>query len=237
VLLDPQHMLRLVAQQRPGVGLVSASAVGVQPANLWGELELSFMNGQFGRLHLAGDFLGCGGVLGKSILLRRSDIVRGGGLYRTGIDCCEDAALTQNFAASGLRTVLGDRPVLQPVGRQRFMDVWRRHQRWLSCRRKYIPATFVCEALFSTPVTCLAGATVFDQLDLPPVLGAAATAVIWGIMDSLFVLSGRSGYTARTPLAWLIREGIFLPMWVSAMFARTVQWHGRRVPVVSNERA
>ena len=237
VLLDPQHVVRLLAQRQAGVGLVSAPAVGVQPANLWGDLELSFMNGQFGRLHLAGDFLGLGGVLGKSILLHRSAIPAAGGLYRTGLDCCEDAALTQNFAASGMRTVLSEQPVFQPVGRQRFTDVWRRHQRWLSCRRKYIPGTFVCEALFSTPAACLSAATMFSLLGLDPAVGASITAVVWGVMDSVFVLTGRCGYSVRTPLAWLLRESIFLPMWVSALFARTVRWHGRRVPVVSSQKA
>jgi hypothetical protein len=56
-------------------------------------------------------------------------------------------------------------------------------------------------------------------------------------MDSVFVLTGRGGYSARTPLAWLLRESIFIPMWVSALFARTVRWHGRRVPVVSSQKA
>lgn len=233
VLLDPQHLRRLVAQLGDDVGLVSAAAVGTRPENLWGELEVAFMNGQFARLHLAGDFLGYSGALGKSILVRRADLARAGGLGRTGGDCCEDAALRGNFATCGLRTTLGDRPVEQPIGEQRFVEVWRRHRRWLSCRRRYVPVLFVCEGLFSTPLACLAGAVVFNGLALGPATGAAATAVIWCAIDSLFVFLKRWHLDARTQLAWLIRESIFLPLWISALFARTVDWHGRRVPVVS----
>jgi ceramide glucosyltransferase len=231
VLVDHRHLARLVAQYGRNVGLVSAAAVGVAPENLWGELELAFMNGQFARLHLSGDFLGCGGVLGKSILVRRADLVRAGGLLPLGRDCCEDAALTQTFAACGMRTVLGDLPVRQPVGSPSFIEVWRRHHRWLSCRRKYIPRTFACEALFSAPVACLAGAVACGGLALPPAAGVAATAAIWCAIDCLFILVNRWHFSPLTPIAWLVREAIFLPLWTSALFARTVNWYGRRVPV------
>src|SRR5437899_1082328 len=58
VRLDRRHLARLLAQRSRDVGLVSAAAIGTAPENLWGELELVFMNNQFARLHLAGDFLG-----------------------------------------------------------------------------------------------------------------------------------------------------------------------------------
>src|SRR5439155_27302446 len=80
VRLDRRHLARLLAQRSRDVGLVSAAAIGTAPENLWGELELAFMNNQFARLHLAGDFLGMGGVLGKSILVRRADLARAGGV-------------------------------------------------------------------------------------------------------------------------------------------------------------
>jgi ceramide glucosyltransferase len=229
VLVYPDHLLRMLAQRRPGIGLVSAAAIGVEPANLWAELELSFMNVQFGRLHLAGDFLGVGGVLGKSILLYRDDIRRAGGLFAIGNDCCEDAALTRNFAVNHMRTALGDRPVLQPMGRQRFVDVWRRHRRWLMCRRKYIPFTFLCEALLCGPAACAGGAVACSQIGINPTYGAIVTAVLWALMDALFVVTGGGRYGARVALAWFIREIIFLPVWMSALFARTVRWHGRRL--------
>ncbi len=186
VRLDRQHLARLAAQAGHDIGLVSAAAIGTAPENLWGELELAFMNNQFARLHLAGDFLGMGGVLGKSILVRRADLARVGGVFR----------------------------------------------RWLSCRRKYIPATFACEALFCAPVACLAGAVAFGAMAFPPAAGAAVTAATWCAIDCLFILANRWHFGPLTPLAWLVRELIFLPLWTAALFARTVRWHGRLVPVV-----
>jgi ceramide glucosyltransferase len=235
VLVDPGHLSRLVAQQAERVGMVSSAAVGIRPENFWAELELAFMNGQFARLHLASDFLGISGALGKSMLMRPADIARAGGLPRTGGDCCEDAALTENLRRTGLRTVLGDLPVRQPIGRQGFGDVWRRHRRWLSCRRKYIPAVFAAEALFSAPVACVAAAVACQGFGFDPFAGAVVTAAIWCAVDSLLVLLGRWHWSFATPLAWLVREVLFLPLWASALFARTVLWYGRSVPVVGNK--
>ncbi len=221
----------LVGHLRGDIGLVSAAAFGIQPQNFWGHLECAFMNGQFARLHLAGDFVGYSGALGKTIMVRRGDLERAGGLLPTGVDCCEDAALTQNVKTSGARVVLSDQPVLQPILEQRFIDVWRRHRRWLSCRRKYLPVVFACEALFSMPVAALSGAIVANGLNLAPELGAVATAIVLCLIDSTFVLASGWHFGLQTPLAYVIRELVFLPLWVSALFARTVTWYGRRVPV------
>ena len=231
VLVAPDHLAHLVGHLRGDIGLVSAAAFGIQPQNFWGHLECAFMNGQFARLHLAGDFVGYSGALGKTIMVRRGDLERAGGLLPTGVDCCEDAALTQNVKTSGARVVLSDQPVLQPILEQRFIDVWRRHRRWLSCRRKYLPVVFACEALFSMPVAALSGAIVANGLNLAPELGAVATAIVLCLIDSTFVLASGWHFGLQTPLAYVIRELVFLPLWVSALFARTVTWYGRRVPV------
>lgn len=226
VLVDRHHLERMLAQWGGDIGLVSAAAIGTAPGNLWGEVDVLLMNSQFARLHLAGDFLGQGGAMGKSILLRRADLERAGGLSLTGRDCCEDATLTRNLTAGGKRAVLADRPVRQPIGKREFIEVWRRHRRWLSCRRKYVTASFVCEAVFSAPVACVAGAVAFG-----PVAGALGSAALWCGVDCLFAAAKRWHVGPLTPFAWLMREAIFLPLWTSALFARTVSWHGRRVPV------
>jgi ceramide glucosyltransferase len=231
--VDAGHLDRLLAQLVDGVGLVSAAAVGTAPTNFWGELELAFMNGQFARLHLAGDFLGFSGALGKAMLVRRRDLPRIGGLLRIGLDCCEDAALTRNVKNSGLCVALSDTPVLQPIHDQRFHDVWRRHRRWLSCRRKYLPLVFVGEVIASAASASLAGGVVTAGLGLGVATGVFATLGVWAATDSSLSLLKRWHWRPLSLLAWLVRETIFLPMWISALFARTVSWHGRLVPVVT----
>jgi ceramide glucosyltransferase len=232
--VDAAHLDRLLAHLAEGVGLVSAAAVGTEPTNFWGELELAFMNGQFARLHLAGDFLGFSGALGKAMMIRRQDLPRICGLLSIGLDCCEDAALSRNVKKSGLRVALSDKPVLQPVRDQRFQDVFRRHRRWLSCRRKYLPVVFVAEAISSAAVASLAGGVVTAGIGFGATIGVLATLGLWAAADSGFALLKRWPWRPHSILVWLVREIIFLPMWVAALLARTVTWHGRRVPVVTS---
>ncbi len=234
VLVDHDHVSHLRQQLHDNVGLVSAAAIGIRPTNIWGYLELAFMNGQFARLHLAGDFLGFSGALGKTILVERSALQGAGGLLPTGTDCCEDAALTRNFKAAGMRVVLSRVAVRQPILDQRFGDVWRRHVRWLGCRRKYLTTVFICEGLFSTPVAVAAAAVASSQLSWGPVSGAAGCLLVWCAADALFTLLSGWHFGLRTPAAWLVREAIFLPMWMQALVTRTVTWHGRRVPLTIN---
>lgn len=240
VVVDRDHVFHLRQQLHDNVGLVSAAAIGIRPTNFGGYLELAFMNGQFARLHLAGDFLGFSGALGKTILVERSALQQAGGLLRTGTDCCEDAALTRNIKTAGLRVALSRVAVQQPILDQRFSDVWRRHVRWLGCRRKYLPTVFICEGLFSTPVAVAAAAVASSQLSwggiAGPVAGASSCLLMWCAADALFTLLSGWHFGLRTPVAWLVREAIFLPMWMQALATRAVTWHGRRVPLTLNER-
>jgi ceramide glucosyltransferase len=236
VLVDSDHVLHLRQQMHDAVGLVSAAAIGIRPTNFGGYLELAFMNGQFARLHLAGDFLGFSGALGKTILVERGGLRRAGGLLRTGGDCCEDAALTANFKAAGMKVALSSVAVRQPILEQSFSDVWRRHVRWLGCRRKYLTIVFICEGLFSTPVAAAAAAVACSQLSWGPAAGAAGCLLMWCAADALFTRLSGWHFGLRTPAAWLVREAIFLPMWMQALATRAVTWHGRRVPLTLDER-
>jgi len=230
VSVDPRHLQNLVCHLGLKVKLVSAAAIAIGARNFWGHLECSFMNGQFARLHLAGDCLGFSGALGKTVLVQRTELMRAGGLSPAGGDCCEDAALTRGVKRANGQVVLSALPVRQPIGTPQLLDVLRRHRRWLSCRRKYLPLVFVAEAAFCAVLAVGTGALAANDLMGMPFLGAAGTMLIWCVVDIWF--AGYHRYlSAATPAAWLFRELMFLPLWFSALFARTVTWHSRRVPV------
>ena len=230
VKVHREHLQHLVSLSTGNTRLVSAAAFGTCPENLWGHLECAFMNGQFARLHLAGDCIGYSGALGKTVLIRKRDLENAGGLLSAGDDCCEDAALSRNVKKAGGRVILSGLPVRQFIGRQRLVDVLRRHRRWLSCRRKYLPLVFTAEAAFSTVVAMVAGAYAAGDFDLNPAVGMFGTLALWCAVDTAF--AAWHGYlTAMTPVGWLLREIVFIPLWLSALSARTVKWYGRRVPV------
>ena len=230
ILVDRAHLSHLAAFHADGAMLVSSAAIGMDARNLAAHLECSLMNGQFARLHLAGDFLGFSGALGKTVMMARPGIGALGGLLPANTDCCEDAALTRMVKRSGGRVVLSDLVVRQPLGALRYRDVLRRHRRWLSCRRKYLPVVFLLEALFSTIPTAIAGSVVLDIVAGLPLLGLVLVAVLHCAADSLFAVAHRY-FGRHTVAAWFVRELLFLPLWTAALVARTVIWHGKRVPV------
>lgn len=232
VLVDASHLSFLVNQLQANVGLVSAAAIGSQPLNLPAYLELAFMNGQFARLHLAGDVIGYSGALGKTMLVRKQELHVVGGLRPVGVDCCEDAALTRAFSQGKMKVALSPVPVTQPVLDQRWLDVLRRHTRWMGCRRRYLPVVFICEALFSTPVTALAAAFVAHCGSIDPRYAVGATMALWCMAEHVLFYVNRWAIGPWSPIAWLIREVLILPMWSVALFAKLVTWHGRRVPLV-----
>lgn len=84
VSVHPSHLQHLVYQLSQRAQLVSAAAIGVDPTNLWGHLECSFMNGQFARLHLAGDCIGLSGALGKTVMVHGRELQRAGGAHKSG---------------------------------------------------------------------------------------------------------------------------------------------------------
>lgn len=217
-----------------GCMLVSAAVVGVQPEKFWGQVEAAFMNGYFSRLQLAGDRVGRSGVMGKSMLVRRSDIQRSGGLLATGGTCCEDAALQQQIARAGGRTGLSRTPMHQLIGRRTAAEVWARHRRWFFCRRNHVPGVFVAEVLLSAAVASACGAF-------------AAIAVGWAwwagtltVLSTLFGIEVAFLAIVRWPvgpwyrwypLAWLMREALVLPLCIASLAGGSVVWRNRRRPL------
>lgn len=63
---------------------------------------------------------------------------------------------------------------------------------------------------------------------------ASSSSMIWCAIDSLLVLLTRWHWRPLPPLAWRLREVLFLPLWASLLFARTVIWCGRSVLAVGN---
>lgn len=209
--------------------LVSAAAIGVRPEGFWGHVDAVFMNGYFARLQLAGDRIGVAGVSGKSMLIGRSDIERSGGLLPTGSTLCEDSALQKRVADIGGRTALSRQPVLQRVGRRTLGEVWSRHRRWFYCRRTQVPWVFASEAAVSSVVGSAFGALGTHSLGLEWWLGALVSAALLLGVEWVFLAVKGWPIGLWYPAAWIVREMLVLPLWLSALLGGTVRWRDRRL--------
>ena len=108
---------------RKNTGVVCSVPIGSRPANFGGELECAFLNTFSGALGI------CRGsarlAQGKSMLLRRSVVEKGGGIRALGAEIAEHAALTKLLRSQGLKIHLVDNPFEQPLG-SRHAEVWAR---------------------------------------------------------------------------------------------------------------
>src|SRR5262249_10906677 len=110
VLMPPDYIERLLAGGGPDGGVVSGPRVGCRPRGFWAELECAFLNTYQVRWQYAAAGVGIGFAQGKSMLYRRSQIERAGGLRLLATEPAEDAATTKLVRGLGLRICLVDAP-------------------------------------------------------------------------------------------------------------------------------
>jgi ceramide glucosyltransferase len=234
VVGTPMRIQEQLAYLNETVRVVSTPVLGSAPATFWAEVDIALMNGHFARLHLAAAVLGHSFLLGKSLLLRKETLRALGGIEITGETCCEDADLSERIAAAGWRVALSHRPLIQVIGSRSFGETWQRHRRWLVCRRNHAPRAFAAELIASAPVaSAVAGALLAMHAPfVSPAIGVLGTMTLWLAIELAFVRFNGWHFGWQTPFAWLARELGFPFLWLSALCARTVTWHGRKIPAV-----
>src|SRR4029077_8674075 len=91
---------------RADTGLVASPPVGCRPQGIWAELECAFLNTYQARWQYVIDSFGCGFAQGKTMLWRRADLERAGGIAALGKEVAEDAAATKIVRGAGLKVRL-----------------------------------------------------------------------------------------------------------------------------------
>lgn len=227
VLSSQTRLQALLAYRQAGYGLVSSGVLGGHGANFWAAVDGAFMNGQFGRLQAAGDAIGLSHATGKSMLVSRFDFQRALPLPHGETSLCEDAELQRRLESMGVRATLCHERLVQPLGRRSAGDVWHRHVRWATCRRRHAPLMFAWELAGSSPVAALAGAMAGLELGLGAITGlwvlAALLAIDWAFAAALGCRPG-----VRHAAAWTMREVLTIPIWLAALpRQRRVVWRQR----------
>jgi len=213
------------------VGLVSAPAVGVEPEGLTAEIEASFMNGYGTRFLLAADRIGHGIAMGKTLLFRKSDLDRAGGILALAQGMAEDSVIRERLAAIGLKTALTPTPALQPLGRRRFATMFARQLRWMAARRWHAPFAFWTELVHGWMVASVAAGIAAEMLGAGIFAGMACTWLLWVALDMLCTQAFGWPLFWRYPLAWTLRELLLHAMWAMTLVKRTVVWRGNEVPL------
>jgi ceramide glucosyltransferase len=231
VLMPRDYLQRLFANWSDDTGLVASPPVGCRPEGFWAELECAFLNTYQARWQYLVDTLGHGFAQGKTMLWRRADLDRAGGIEALAKEVAEDAAATKVVRNAGLRVRLIDRPLAQPLGRRSAAEVWNRQLRWARLRRASFLIHFLPEILSGGILPMIAVALLAHAYALPVVLCAGAFGALW--YGGEMVLAAAAGWhvTALYPLYGLTRDFLLPVLFVRALQGNDFVWRGNEMQV------
>jgi ceramide glucosyltransferase len=236
VLMPPDYIRRLRAAWRPDTGLVASPPIGGRPDGFWAELECAFLNTHQARWQYVADSIGIGFAQGKSMLYRKSDVERAGGIRLLASEPAEDAATTKLVRAAGLRVRLVDAPFEQPLGHRGAREVWARQRRWARLRTASFKQYYLLEALSGGAVPLALSVYVIAALGLPLITALLPVAIWYGAEAALCVCAGwHLGW--RSPLAWMLRDLLLPLLWILGWLGTGVTWRGHHISTVESESA
>ena len=236
VFMPSDYIQRLLAAWRPGTGLVCSPPVGGRPDGFWAELECAFLNTYQARFQYSVDTFGFGFAQGKSMLWNRNVLERAGGIRALGSQLAEDAAATKVVRSAGLEVRLVDAPFEQPLGHRSAAEVWRRQVRWARLRRTSFKACFMPEVVSGAVWPIAAAALVAVQSDLP-LLTVPAVAALWYGSEAVLAWAAGWHLTARSPLAWALRDLLLPVVWLNGLFGTGFVWRGNQMRVAESRGA
>jgi len=231
VLMPPNYIQRLFASWRDDTGLVASPPVGCRPDGFWAELECAFLNTYQARWQYAADTAGSGFAQGKTMLWRRADLDRVGGIAALAREVAEDAAATKIVRGAGLKVRLVDRPFAQPLGRRTAAEVWNRQLRWARLRRASFLLYFLPEIFSGGVLPIIAVAIVGHGLGAPAFLSAVLFGTLWYGGEMLLAAAAGWPVSALSPLCGLTRDMLLPALFISALHGNDFTWRGHEMQV------
>ena len=231
VLMPHDYVQRLFASWRDDTGLVASPPIGSRPLGFWAEIECAFLNTYQARWQYIVDGFSKGFAQGKTMLWRRADLERAGGIEALGREVAEDAAATKIVRDAGLRVRLVDRPLPQPLGRRMAGEVWARQLRWARLRRASFFFYFLPELLAGGVPAMICAAIAAHAFDWPILACIVTFLLFW--YGSEMALAAASGWHVSLlhPLYGLIRDLMLPVLFVGALRGSDFVWRGNAMQV------
>jgi ceramide glucosyltransferase len=231
VLMPPDYLERLFASWRSDTGLVASPPIGSQPDGVWAELECAFLNTYQARWQYIADACGFAFAQGKTMLWRRADLDRAGGIEALAREVAEDAAATKVVRDAGHKVQLVDRPFPQPLGYRTAAEVWRRQVRWARLRRASFFAYFLPEVFSGGVLPMIALGVIAPSLGLPMLPTVLLFGVLWYAVETLLAAAAGWHVSARYPLICLLRDASLPMLFVAALQGDDFVWRGNEMHV------
>ena len=231
VLVPPDYIELLFANWRADTGLVASPPIGCRPQGIWAELECAFLNTYQARWQYLADTLGFGFAQGKTMLWRRADLERAGGIAALAKEVAEDAAATKIVRGAGLKVRLIDRPLAQPLGYRSAIEVWNRQVRWARLRRASFFAYFLPEVLSGGVLPMIALAFICAATGLPLAASVGSFAALWYGGEMLLAAAAGWHLSMAYPLYGLARDLLLPALFVTALRGDDFVWRGNEMQV------
>lgn len=230
VLMPPDYLTRMLDRFTGNTGLVCSPPLGSEPDGIWAEMECGYLNTFQARWQLAADALGNGFAQGKSMLWRRENLDRHGGIEALAREAAEDAASTKVICSNGQRVRLVYRPFVQPLGLRSLRAVWWRQLRWARLRRVTFPIFFSLELIVGGffPILVAALLAVYGTL---PIWSVPLFAIAWYGAEAAMarILDWHCGL--MSPIAWILRDLSLPVLWIAAVCGNSFEWRGNQMNV------
>jgi len=231
VLMPRDYVQRLFASWRADTGLVASPPIGCRPDGIWAEIECAFLNTYQARWQYLVDSFGFGFAQGKTMLWRRADLDRAGGIETLAKEVAEDAAATKIVRDAGLKVRLIDQPLAQPLGRRSAAEVWNRQLRWARLRRASFLIYFLPEILSGGVLPMIAVALLAHAFALPPALCVAGFIAFW--YGGEMILAAAAGWNVPMlyPFYGFARDLLLPALFVGALRGNDFVWRGNEMQV------
>lgn len=231
VRVEPDYLRRVVSELiAEGGHLLSSMVVGVGERSVGAALHNLQLSAFIAPgCCLALRYFGIPCVIGKSMLLRRSDLADVGGIERVRDILAEDYVLGRLFQRAGKRVLLSTTTAENVNVDATIEHFLSRHLRWLKMRAAIHVPGFVADLLAnSTALSMLA----FFTSGFDPFFGAifAVHAALKGVGDT-YLLERTRGTPMRWRHRWVapVRDVLMMAIWPYAAFSRSIEWRGARL--------
>jgi ceramide glucosyltransferase len=230
VIANEDYLRVVVESFDEDVGVVTALVAGRKARGVGGALEAVFLNTFYARWMILAQWFGTPVVVGKSMLFRRSEAKRFGGISTLSRYLAEDYMAGQAMRLLGRRIEVMREPISQPLGNYSFKSFWSRHLRWGRIRKSQAGLAFFFEPMLSLMCSGLVGAWAFSRYSGFSAAGFFAFHVLfWFLCDAMMMKQMGEKVTLRATTAWLLRETLHLPLWLHIAFGSSVNWRGTKL--------
>jgi ceramide glucosyltransferase len=222
--------------RNPAVGMVTHLVRGVGAKTLGARLESQHLNSFIlPSVCILDRVFSMPCVVGKSMLIKRSDLDALGGLRGVKDFLAEDYVLGERFHKAGRKVVVSSRPVDTVNVYRTFREFLARHARWNRMRFSISGPAYFGELLanpvgLSLAMIASAGADPY-ALRIAALVAAAKTAMDIG----LFLRMGDRD-SARWAFLGPLRDLAALGIWFAAFLSRNVEWRGRSYRIAGGSR-